>query len=372
VKFVNFDLSETQELFRSTTDRFTQDIDVPARLEIRENELGYCKARWVELCELGLLAVALPEAQGGLNGSIIDLTVIAESLGKNNALDPWMENGIFPISLLSKAKSKAPHTLDSQLLESLLNGSKIGAVAFSEPNMRYSLDPISTTAIASNNGFSLNGQKQFIMGGALADYLLVTATYEGEFSLFLVPAGNDGIETKTYRLADGSNATSIVLTDCVVDSESLIGIDFAQFRDTTIEMASLCCAEMAGLSHLLLEQTVDYVKEREQFGVAIGSFQVVQHGLVDCYSQVEQIKAMLLSLQLQNRDSDDQWRGEVMGAKSFISDAAIYVAEWAVQYHGAMGTTDELCIGHAMKRIITLSRLFGDSGYSLNQYLECA
>ena len=136
---MNFDLSETQELFRSTTERFTQKIDVAAREKIRSGNTHYDQARWSELCELGLLAVGATEDQGGLDGSLTDLSIIAETIGNNNALDPWLENGLFPISLLSKAN-------DSDLLPLLLDGSKIAAVAFIEPGSRYDLTPRITQA----------------------------------------------------------------------------------------------------------------------------------------------------------------------------------------------------------------------------------
>jgi len=366
---VNFDLTEIQELFTATTERFTQDVDVTLRTKIREQATGYDKSRWSELAELGLLSVALPEEIGGLNGYLTDLSVIAQTLGKNNSLDPWMENGLFPVSLLGQAKSSNEI---EELLQQLLTGSKIAALAFAEPNMRYQLEPSVTKAKESPDGYVINGKKQLVMGGAMADYLLVTADCSNEFSLFIVPTNNDGITTQIYRLADGSLATAISFNDCLIEKQALTGVSFEQFKSVTIEMSMLCCAEMVGLSQRLLEQTLNYVKERKQFGVTIGSFQVIQHGLVDCYSYVEQIKSMLLSLQLHQRDCEDQWQADVMGAKSFISEAAISVAEWAVQYHGAMGTTDEVCIGHAMKRIITLSRLFGDATHNLNQFLECA
>ena len=365
VTLVNFDLNETQELFKATTERFARTVDVPERTKIREHAMGYDKSRWLELAELGLLTVALPEELGGLDGSIIDLSIIAETFGKNNAIDPWMENGVFPLSLLSQDKTNA-------VLQELITGSKIAAVAFAEQNMRYLLKPSTTQASKTDDGYLLNGEKQLVMGGAMADYLLVTAVFNNEFSLFVIPTNTTGLTSQTYRLADGSLATAIVFNDCRLDKTALTDVSYKQFKNATIEMSVLCCAEMSGLSQRLLEQTLEYVKGREQFGVAIGSFQVIQHGLVDCYSRVEHIKSMLLSLQLHEHASDNQWQADVMGAKSFISEAAICVAEWAVQYHGAMGTTDEVCIGHSMKRIITLSRLFGDAAHNLNQYLECA
>ncbi len=364
---MNFDLSETQEMFRSTTERFTQNLDVTARTKLRALESGYERTRWTELCELGLLAVAAKESQGGLEGSITDLSVIAETLGNNNAPDPWLENGILPVSLLSKANHES-------ILEELLNGSKIAALAFAEPNMRYELAPRHTVALPSQDGegYQLSGEKYLVMGGALADYFLVTAVCQDEFSLFCLAADTPGIETFPYRLADGSIGTTLRFSSLHVPATAWVNLSAQQYLQSITEACLLCCSEMFGLSKLAFDETLQYVKERKQFDVPIGSFQSIQHGLVDCYSELEQIRATLLRILLLSDESPERWRAEVMGAKSFISDAANYIAERSVQYHGAMGITDEVVIGHALKRIIMLSRLFGDSSHNLKQYMECA
>jgi alkylation response protein AidB-like acyl-CoA dehydrogenase len=157
-----------------------------------------------------------------------------------------------------------------------------------------------------------------------------------------------------------------------VPADAMLNLSYEQFQTAIAEIAVLCCAEMVGLSQLLLDDTVDYVKQREQFGVPIGSFQAIQHGLVDCYSGLEQMRSLLYRTLILETDSDSEWRGNVMGAKAFIAEGADLIARKAVQYHGAMGITDEVSIGHAMKRIIILARLFGDASNNLNQYLDIA
>lgn len=362
---MNFDLSEAQELFQTTTERFTHNIDVAARTKIRSHPMGYDRARWTDLCELGLVAVAATQDQGGLEGSHIDLSVIAEAMGTNNALDPWLENGYFPAALLSK-------TDKNDILETLMDGSKMAAVAFAEPGARYELTPRHTqaTKLEDGSGYQISGEKQFIMGGALADLLLITANYQDDFVVFCLPANSDDIETRNYRLADGSIGTAIKLKQVNVANDALINLSFEQFNDVVAEVCLLSCCEIVGLSQLLLNQTLDYVKDRKQFDVPIGSFQVIQHGLVDCYSELEQMRGLLLRALLMDSSNTKQWRANVMGTKSFISDGANLIAEKSVQYHGAMGITDEVAVGHAMKRIILLSRLFGDSTTNLKEYME--
>ena len=360
---MNFDLSETQELFRDTTERFARNVDVAEREKIRLLEGSYDKARWSELSELGLLSIAITEDQGGLGGTIGDLSIIAESFGKENGLDPWIENGALPSLLLSKANK-------TDILDSIVEGSKVAALAFSEPYSRYDIEPHDTRAVNSDdsNGYVINGQKEFILGGAIADYILVTAKHDDEFGLFCLTANDPNIMTKTYRLADGSQATTIKLNQVHVEENAKLDLTFNQFKTILDRTSLLACAEMVGLSQLLLNETLAYVKERKQFGVAIGSFQIIQHGLVDCYSQLELMRSLLYRAILVADDGSEDLHTTVMGTKFFISDGADFIARQAVQYHGAMGITDELLVGHAFKRIILLSRLFGDSTHNLKEY----
>ena len=199
---------------------------------------------------------------------------------------------------------------------------------------------------------------------------MITATVNDHFALLCVPAESPGIESRNYRLADGSMGTTVIFDDSQVSADAFLKLDFEQFKDAITEMCLLACAEMLGLSQRLMNETLDYVKERKQFDVPIGSFQVIQHGLVDCYSELEQMRGLMLRTLLIDQSTAEHWRAEVMGAKSFIADGANMIAEKAVQYHGAMGTTDEVSIGHAMKRIILLSRLFGDASANLNDFME--
>ena len=364
---MNFDLTETQKMFHSTVQRFTRDVDVTARAKIRSHTNAYDTSRWRELAELGLLAITAKEEQGGLEGSLIDLSTIAEGLGSNNALDPWLENGALPIRIVSEADN-------IELLDSLLDGSKIAALASAEPNSRYNIMPRETRVIKAdtNDMVTLNGEKNFVMGGALADYLLVTASEDEHFSIYCVPANSEGLTAHQYRLSDGSIATSISMNEVKTAVDSKLAIDYQQFQKLIAEACILSSAEMLGLSQLLLDETINYVKEREQFDVSIGSFQSIQHGLVDCFSELELMRSMLYRTLLLEEHSTSDWCANVLGAKSFISEGANLIARNAVQYHGAMGITDEVAIGHAMKRIMILTRMFGDASENLNSYLAVA
>jgi len=358
---MNFDLTDEQELYKATAEKFFSTLSISEKVSMRMSPKGYDSNRWTELAELGMVMLAASEDNGGLGGSLIDLAAIAEAAGTQNAADPWLENGVLPARLLEKASTQS-------LLTDILNGTKIAAVAFSETNARYNLKHIDTSVRETPSGFELNGTKQFVLGGDIADYFLVTALIDGAFDVFLVPADAVGVHSTPYRVVDGSKAVEALFTNVALPTEARLDLSFEAFKDVVSEINLLACAEMMGLSQLLLNDTVDYVKQREQFGVSIGSFQVIQHGLVDCYAELEQIKSMLLRTLLDPSDHEAERQRNISGAKAFISERADFIGCSAVQCFGAMGITEDVPIGSALKRIMLLSRLFGDPAHCLDEY----
>lgn len=354
---MNFDLSEEQELFTSTVERFTAPIDVEARHRLRGLETGYSPARWAELAELGLIALAVGEEQGGMGGSLLDLALVGEALGKGNAPDPWIENGVLAAKLLAAGGA-------SEALESVIAGESVVAIAWAERSRRYNWVPANTKLSSG----AISGEKTFVMGAAFAQHFIVTAIDGEETAFFLIPADRDGLELRQYRLADGSIAGELYLRCVAVSDADRLAIGEAALAGITAQMRVLASAELLGLGQRLLDDTLTYVKEREQFGVPIGSFQALQHRLVDCYAKIEQARSMLYRTALMSEGLLEA----AAGAKAFITQCADHVAREAVQMHGGMGITDELAIGHAMKRVIVLSRLFGDVSTNLDDYAKAA
>lgn len=358
---MNFDLSEDQEMFKSTVERFVAPIDVEARRKMRRTEGGYDRARWTQLAELGLIALAADEDAGGMGGSSVDLALVAEAMGRGNAIDPWLENGVLPARLLATAGSEA--------LEDVLAGERFIACAFAERAQRYSLKPKAVTARAQGDGVVVRGEKTFVLGGGLADAFLVSTDMDGTIALLLVEADDPGAHARAYQLVDGSFACELQLNDAravrlALDEDALLRV----IADTRL----FAGAEMVGLGQRLLDDTLDYVKQREQFGVSIGSFQAIQHRLVECYAALEQARSMLYRAALGDRDEIEAGRRTTAGAKAFISDQVGRIGREAVQMHGGMGITDELSIGHAVKRLLLLSSLFGDEAAMLAEYAEAA
>lgn len=362
---MNFDLSEEQELFKATVERFIEPVDVEKRRAIRRCENGYDRTRWTALAELGLIALAAGEDVGGMGGSLVDLATIAEAIGTGNGPDPWLENGVLVTRLLAVGG-------DRTSLAGVLDGSLMGAFAFAERGQRYNLAPRATKAERKGSGFILSGEKTFVPGGAMADMFIVPARCDEQTILLCVPANRSGVYRRSYTVVDGSHAANLELRSVDLPSEAMLSITSDMLDSVIDEIRLLAAAEIVGLSQRLLDQTLDYVKQREQFGVAIGSFQALQHRLVECYAAHEQSRSMLLRATLADRSQPREWARQVAGAKAMISDNAMHIGREAVQMHGGMGITDELAISHAFKRILLLEKLFGDSAANLSHYAEAA
>ena len=331
---MDFDLSETQQLFRATVERFCGPVDIAARKARRAHPGGVDRVRWAELAELGLIGVAAAEEDGGMGGSLADCAVVAQALGEGLASDPWLECGFLPARLLAGD----PH------LSAVLTGETIAALAFAEPGRRYRMD----ARTVRSEGGKLYGTKTFVPSGGAANLFLVTADTGAGTSVFSVPADAAGVAVRPYPAADGSIAAELVL-DGAAHGDPLAADLSAVIDDARI----LAAAEMTGLAQRLLADTLDYVKTREQFGQPIGRFQVIQHRLVDCYAKVEAMQSALYrALLVADLPA--------VSVKGFVAEEAIWVGQQAVQLHGGMGMTDELAVGHALKRILLLARLFGD------------
>lgn len=353
---MNFDLDEDQQLTRDMIGRFLGPVDIAARHAMRKAEGGYARARWREIADLGLLALAAPEAMGGIGGTMVDLTLVAEALGNGLAIDPWLENGVLPIRLAAAVN-------DGTLVGELISGTRFAAVAFAEPGRRYETDANGTRA----EGNHVTGAKTFVPGAPLADTLLVTVAGS---KLARVEREAAGIARQDYPVIDGANAATIDLHRTPAE---IFDLPDAKFQRIIGDVRLLAAAEMLGLAQTMFDDTLAYVGERQQFGAAIGSFQALQHRLVECYAALEQARSMVLRTAMLDLTTDDGgWPRIAAGAKAYVGEAATRIGLEAVQMHGGMGQTDELAIGHALKRVMLLDKLFGDQDHCMRTYARAA
>lgn len=353
---MNFDLDEDQQLTCDMIGRFLGPFDVAARHAMRKAGGGYARARWQEVADLGLLALAAPEAMGGIGGTMVDLVLVAEAFGKGIAIDPWLENGVLPVRLAATAG-------DTALVADLVTGAQFSAVAFAEPARRYETDAVG----ASAEGDQVAGAKTFVLGAPLADVLLITLAGN---KLAKVPKDAPGVVRQDYPVIDGSNASTVDLHRTPAD---IFDLPDPKFQRVIGDVRMLAAAEMVGLAQTMFDDTLAYVGERQQFGAAIGSFQALQHRLVECYAALEQARSMMLRTAMLDPTTDDaNWPRIAAGAKAFVGEAATKIGLEAVQMHGGMGQTDELAIGHALKRVMLLDKLFGDQDHCLRTYARAA
>ncbi len=351
---MDFDLDENQSMFKAAVERFAVGADVPARLRTRRMDGGIDRARWRELADLGLIGLAAPEADGGMAGSAVDCATVAQALGYAQAVEPWLECGF----LMARLLAGTPHAAG------VIDGSVLAALAFAEAGGRFTLEARSVKARRSADGFVLSGEKRFVLSGGAADLFVVTAKDGDDTVLFAVSRGAPGLEIKPYPIADGSLAAVLVLHDVAVDAAAHVG-DFGTLIDAVEATRLMAAAEMAGLARRLFDDTLAYVKTRQQFGQPIGRFQAIQHRMVEAYARCEQVGSALYRALLMPGASAE-------AAKAFIGEQALLVAHEAVQLHGGMGTTDELAIGHGLKRLVLLSKLFGDPASGIAAFAKAA
>jgi alkylation response protein AidB-like acyl-CoA dehydrogenase len=346
---MTFELTDDQVLFRETVLRFAGGGDVVARRHARAQPGGVDPARWRELAALGVLALPAAAEAGGLGGSLFDCAVVAEALGYGAAPEPWLEAGFLPLSALAALGA-------SDLAAEIASGTRHAALAFAEPRGRYRLDPVATRA----SGDRLSGAKTFVLAGGAAETLLVTAADEQGGGVYAVSA--DSVARRPYVVVDGGLAAELDLHDVPA---TRLG-DVATIRPAIDATRLMASAELLGLAQRLFDETLAYVRGREQFGQPLGRFQVIQHRLVDCYAMLDLMRSTLWRA-LGNPDP-----ARVAGAKAFIAERAVHIGHEAIQLHGGMGVTDELIVGHAHKRVMLLAKLFGDPAGDLATFAEAA
>lgn len=344
-------------IVRFATDRY----DSVKRLAYVREPFGFSAQGWALLAETGVLGFPFAEEFGGFGGGAVELITVMESLGRSVAVEPVLPVIVLAGGAIERAGTPAQK---AALLPGITSGERFAALACAEHNARFNIDTIVTKAVVDGAGVRLSGAKQMVLGGPFADDLIVAAKDDsGAIGLYLVAADAEGVSRRNYRLADGSAASDVRLTQ--TPAERMAG-GRAALDAALIDARLAICGELVGLMAMMFDATLDYLKTRNQFGQAIGDFQAIQHRMADHYGLLELSRGQLYRAAAQSDDARD---AAVTGAKAFISKSAIGLAEDAVQLHGGIGTTEELMIGQAFKRVLVLASLFGDSDWELRRYV---
>jgi len=323
-------------------------------------------ARWNEFAEMGWLALALPEAEGGLGGTLADMCVLAEELGRGLVVEPWIASGVMAATLLAEAGTP---TQRARWLPALAAGEKRVAFAAWEAGSRFDVTLVGTVAEAVDGGYRLNGVKELVLGGPGADALMVCAACVAPDggsrpALFMLEPGMAGLDLQVYALVDGRRAGHLRMRDVTVRAEQRLdaGGDAAQAIGLAIDRALVVqCAETTGAMARALEITLDYLKTRKQFGRVLAGNQVLQHRLVDLHVAVEESRALTRAAALAFAGAACERQRYVAAAKAYASQAARLMWEEVVQLQGAIGMTDEYPLGAYVKHLAVSHTLFGDS-----------
>jgi alkylation response protein AidB-like acyl-CoA dehydrogenase len=374
---MDFSLSDEQSILADSVARFIDnDYDFETRQKIAESDLGFSPELWQTYAELGWTAVPFAEDDGGLGGGPIELMLMMQQFGRGLVVEPYLATVILAGGVLKRAASADQK---EKWLAAIIEGSTQAALAFAEPQARFDISDVATTAVAGGDGFVLNGTKNLVLNGGNADLLIVPARTDGSqadnsgISLFAVAADSGGIGRTPYPTVDAHQAADITLTDVAVDSGALLGEagkGYATLRSVIDEATLAVCAEAVGIMRAMHDKTVEYSKNRIQFGVPIGTFQALQHRMVDTLMALEQTHSLLLWSTMLNTAGDADAAKSISALKYQIGTAGQKVVQEAVQIHGGMGVTWELDISHYFKRYTAIELLFGNADYHLNRYLD--
>ena len=372
---MDFTFNEEQSLIQDQVDQFVQkEYDWETRQSLSNSELGFGEDNWKKFAELGWLGISVSEDSGGFGGSAIESMLIMGAFGKGLVVEPFLETVIMAGGLIDDHGSDQQK---SSFLEPAIAGEMHLALAYAEPQSRFNLSDVVTEAKEDGDNFVINGYKSVVMNGPSADQIIVSARTSGTqldengISLFIVDANTPGLDKTNYKTVDGRRASDLTFENVSVSKENLIGDQDKGFDilDSAIDKAILAIsAEAVGAMEVLYKTTVEYTKTREQFGTAIGKFQVLQHRMVDMFMEYEQCKSLLYMATMKHEEKAEDAKKAISGLKYQVGKAGKFIGQQAVQLHGGMGVTDELNVGHYFKRLTTVGTIFGNTDYHLKKY----
>src|SRR6201992_1852953 len=375
---MDFDLSEEQRLLKESVDGLLTDAyDFEQRKKYMKEQGGWSKAVWNKLAEQGLLGLPFAEADGGFGAGGVETMIVMEALGRALVLEPYLATVVIAGGFLrhgGSAEQKAAH------IPGIIDGSKTFAFAQLEKNSRYDLFDVATTAKKKGAAYVIDGEKFVVLNGDSADTLIVAARTKGSqrdksgIGVFLVPADAKGITKKSYPTQDGLHAADITFTGVEVGADAVIGDPengLALIERVADETRTALCAEAVGAMDESLKTTVEYLKTRKQFGVPIGSFQVLQHRASDMFVALEQARSMSLFATMASEFEDAKERATaVAAAKVQIGKSLKFVGQESIQLHGGIGMTMEAKIGHYFKRLTMIENTLGDADYHLRRVTD--
>ncbi|NUX53790.1 acyl-CoA dehydrogenase family protein [Paraburkholderia youngii] len=373
---MDFELSDEQRMLQESAQRFVQkSYTFEHRRKLASEEGGFSHDTWRTLGEMGWLGIAVPEEMGGLGFSPVESAIVAEQIGRALVLEPYAMCGVFPASLVTRCGREGQR---ETLLAEIVSGEAVYAVAHSEREARGQVHYVTATAKKTTDGtWRLDGYKTLVVGAPVADRLLFVARTAGAagdkdgIGIFVVDPKQAGVTLKTCALLDGTPSADLLLEGVVVAQSDVLGEAgnaFEGLQAAVDETIVAICAELVGDMEDAIELASEYLKTRKQFGVAIGSFQALQHRMADMAIDAMQARATLHRALLALSENGPNRSVEVSGCKAQTTRSAKFVTQQGIQLHGGYGITNEYKVGHHYRRHLVLDALFGNMDYHLNRY----
>ena len=369
-------LNEEQQMLKESAQGFLAEFAPVAELRKQRDagsETGYADNLWGQMVDMGWAAILVPEAYGGLEFGHVGMGQIVEQTGRTLTASPLFATGILGVTAINKAGSEEQK---AELLGAIAGGEITTALAVDE-TAHHAPAQISMAATKQGSGYSLNGSKRFVADGGTADKLIVAARSSGEagdmkgISLFIVDRTAAGVEVERTATTDGRNFANINFNNVEVAESALLGEEGKGFRalSATLDAGNIfLAAELLGISQESFDRTLQYLKERKQFGVLIGSFQALQHRAADWWSQIELCKSVVLKALQAMDEGDIRTPAMASIAKAKLSEVAELATNEAIQMHAGIGMTDEYEIGFFIKRARPAQTLFGDNSYHTDRF----
>ena len=371
---MDIQFTEEQALLRSSVQRLLRDqYDFEARRKIVASEGGFSRKQWEVFAELGLLGAPFSEEAGGLGGGALSTMIIMQEFGRHLVVEPFMETIVVAGHLIEQVGSEQQKRA---FLSDIIAGKKIWTLAWTEKGSRFDFANATTTAQRKGEDYVLTGEKTAVIAAPWADYLIVSARTSGHrqdrsgVSLFVVDRRAARLHLQSFKTIDGRRAAEVSLRDVRGQLLGNEGEGVAALEACRDRAIGALCAEAVGAIGELNSATLEYSKTRKQFGTTIGSFQVLQHRMVDMFIAQEEALSLMQHLTLSLVANEAGLSRLASGAKSKIGYAGKFVADQAVQLHGGMGMTDELNVGHYFKRISSINIQFGDPAYHVLRYAQ--
>ena len=373
---MHFELTEEQTLLENMVTAFVRDdYNWETREKIVKTEEGWKPENWSKFAELGLLSVPFSEDHGGLGGTAVDSMVVMEQFGKGLVVEPFMPSILLSGNLISKLANESQA---NEIIPKIIEGESRYVFAYVEPQSRFDLSDVKTSATKDGDEYTLNGFKSVVFGASMATHIIIAARTSGDqrsedgITLFLADIKSNGITLQTYPTIDEYRASEVIIENLKISSDMVLGeVDKAYpVVEEVIDLATIAaCSEAVGVLQVLKDSTIDYCKQRKQFGQPISKNQAIQHKLVDMMIEYEQAKSILYAAVTADLSNADERKKAVSGAKARIGQSIKFVGESAIQLHGGMGMVDEYMISHYFKRATMLGVLFGNVDFHMKRFV---